>query len=134
MFDELFEASEENSVLDSEPMATFRVTSDVATGEVVRALGRHFGEDANRQVARLHIEEDLRYIRRPNVLRLYQSGYKGIGAGGAANLPGFPVPGGSKQFKFVCPTPGCPDSPVYVLSVTHPPKCRLHHVALQIAP
>jgi len=65
-------------------------------------------------------------------LRLPRREGQGVGRRRTGQPPGLPPPGSSQEYEFRCPTPGCPESPVFMLTFSQTPTCRIHGLDLQL--
>ena len=130
--------------LDPVQLPTFLVSSDEEAAAAIDRIITYFGEDPTRAAVRLVLEEqDVRYLERDDmdVYLLEEGDYKGYGDSAYAGLPGYGdssygnLPGGpgpSVEYEFRCPVPGCPRSPLFVLSFAEPPTCTLHGRTLNL--
>jgi hypothetical protein len=95
--------------------------------EDVPGLVAWFGEDRARDAVRLVVRgQDVGGLERSDVYSML--GDRSMGFGDAARTI---LPGASTAWRTLelrCPEPGCPESPVYVLSYdrARPPRCRVH--------
>jgi hypothetical protein len=93
----------------------------------VAAVVAWFGDDRSRRA--VHVvtgEEDLGYLLRADVYELMSARWMGSGDAARAILPGTST--SWRTLTAECPEPGCPESPVYLVSYNRarPPTCRLH--------
>ena len=116
--------------LDDIAMPTFVIADDAAAA--VWLIAARFGADPSVEVARLRFGHETRYLKRQALYGLLITGAKGFGQGGRAALPGLPGPGRQTEYEFLCPVPGCPDSPLSMLAFSEPPECLRHHVPLEL--
>jgi hypothetical protein len=141
MLAELKQKARARPELDPVQLPTFTVSSDEEAAAAIDRIVTYFGEDPTRAVVRLVLhEQDVRYLEREDVdvYLLEESDDKGLGDSWHASLPGYsPLagdPDSSMEYEFRCPVAGCPDSPVFVMTFTEPPVCRVHGQTLELVP
>jgi hypothetical protein len=122
---------------DPMQLPTFVVSSDEEAAAAIDHIITYFGEDPARTAVRLVLEhQEVRYLEPEDMdsYLLAEDDYKGYGESAHATVPGLSTPGSSQEYQFRCPVADCPDSPLFVLTFTEPPKCRIHGKTLEPAP
>lgn len=117
--------------LDEVPVPTYVVITDDQASFAIDRIAEYFGADPTRCTVRLRFGDEDRYLHRDALLIAYGGGTKAFGAGGGMQLPGYHAH--TAEYEFRCPVPGCPDSPIFLLTFAESPTCRRHHTALELA-
>lgn len=135
MLDDLTVAASPSPELDTREMPTFTASTETEAEWLVGRVIDHFGADRNRTVVRVLLNDNrIRYLKRSDLDVFLGAGDKAFGGSAYAGVPGYPLPGSAPEYEFRCPRDGCPYSPLFLLTFTEPPTCRLHGTVLQLAP
>ncbi|MEU8034504.1 hypothetical protein AB0C13_39085 [Streptomyces sp. NPDC049099] len=119
--------------LEGRPLATFVAESEEAAEAAVLRILKHFGEDTTRTTVRVLLPENsVRYMERQDTYALLQSKDRAYGDSSYASWLGSTQYGAMEESEFRCPEPGCPRSPLFLLTFVEPPSCTVHHTPLEL--